>query len=662
MKILKLKLENFQGIKSAEFDFDGYSANIYGDNAVGKTTIQNAHCWLLFGRSGDNVKNYTPQTNDVAGGYMHNLEHSAEETLQLDDGRVVTYKRVYKEVYKKRRGSAQSEHDGNTTDYYINGVPSTEKEYAASISALASGDADRLKTLTIPDYFPSELPWQARRQILLDLCGDITDEDVISSTTELADLLTYLKIPGTDETYSIDNYLKIARAKKADINKQLGLIPARIDEANRATPNISGYDVNAIQGEISALRADKDAVEQERAASKTAGSAVQEARMARQKAEYELVAARGVFLENVQNRNAGTMKLIDALSKEIAAAKYKKISLFTDISALGDEAERMEKKRSDLLEQYGIESKKVWDPNNEVCPTCRQSLPAEDIEKHRGEFNLAKSKKLEEIRNQGNAVSEKVIAGIRAQQAAMKTESDALTTQIEGLEVQIETARAGVDKAQFESTDEYAGLAEAVVACKKAEAEAAAGNNDNDTIYRTKLEELSAQIREREGKLIDVETAKRQQARVKELEDEEKRLAEEYEILDAGTYLCEVFIRQKVQLLTDGINGRFKSVRFRLFVDQLNGGLKEDCEVMIPSPSGKLVPYSTANDAAKINAGIEIINVLSEHWGIRVPLFVDNAERITRLNNIDTQTISLVVSERDKALRMELYEGAAVVA
>ena len=661
MKILKLKLENFQGIKTAEFDFDGHSASIYGDNAVGKTTIQNAHCWLLFGRSGDNVKNYTPRTNDAAGGHVHNLEHAAEETLQLDDGRVVTYKRVYKEVYKKRRGSAQSEHDGNTTDYYINGVPSTEKEYAASISALAGGDADRLKILTIPDYFPSELPWQARRHILLDLCGDITDEDVIGSTTELADLLAYLKIPGTDETYSIDEYRKIATAKKTDINKQLGLIPARIDEANRATPNISGYDVNAIQGEISALRADKDAVEQERAASKTAGSAVQEARLARQKAENELISAKGKFLEAVHAKNAGTMKKIDELSKEISTARYQKIVTAGDITTLGNEADIMERRRSDLLKQYETESKKAWDPDNEVCPTCKQTLPTEDIERHRSEFNLKKSKKLEDIRSQGKAVSQEKIAEIRAKQTAMQVEIDALAVKITELEHQIETARAGMDTAQFESTDEYAGLTETVSACKKAETEAAAGNNDNDAAYRTKLERLSEQIRERESKLIDIETAKRQQTRVKELEGEEKRLAEEHEILDAGTYLCEVFIRQKVRLLTDSINSRFKSVRFRLFVDQLNGGLKEDCEVMIPSPSGKLVPYSTANDAAKINAGIEIINVLSEHWDIRAPLFVDNAERITRLNNIDTQTISLVVSERDKALRMELYEDAANV-
>jgi recombinational DNA repair ATPase RecF len=39
MKLNRLKLENFQGIQSAEFKLNGQSASIYGDNATGKTTV-----------------------------------------------------------------------------------------------------------------------------------------------------------------------------------------------------------------------------------------------------------------------------------------------------------------------------------------------------------------------------------------------------------------------------------------------------------------------------------------------------------------------------------------------------------------------------------------------------------------------------------------------
>lgn len=67
------------------------------------------------------------------------------------------------------------------------------------------------------------------------------------------------------------------------------------------------------------------------------------------------------------------------------------------------------------------------------------------------------------------------------------------------------------------------------------------------------------------------------------------------------------------------------------------------------------VPYGSGlNNAAKINVGLDIINTLSEHYGILAPIFVDNAEAVTKFINVDAQLISLVVSEKDKQLRVEL--------
>ena len=54
--------------------------------------------------------------------------------------------------------------------------------------------------------------------------------------------------------------------------------------------------------------------------------------------------------------------------------------------------------------------------------------------------------------------------------------------------------------------------------------------------------------------------------------------------------------------------------------------------------------------------GIDIINTLSNAYGVRVPLFVDNAEGVTRLEGSASQIIRLVVSEMDKELRVQ-YEN-----
>ena len=52
----------------------------------------------------------------------------------------------------------------------------------------------------------------------------------------------------------------------------------------------------------------------------------------------------------------------------------------------------------------------------------------------------------------------------------------------------------------------------------------------------------------------------------------------------------------------------------------------------------------------------EIIEVLSQHYGVEMPIVVDNAESVTRLADVQAQVIRLVVSEGDDVLRVEINE------
>ena len=77
MRLLKITLTNFQGIKALTLEPLGVSASIYGDNATGKTTIYNALTWLLFDKSSTGAKNFTPKTRGPEGD-IHHLEHKVE--------------------------------------------------------------------------------------------------------------------------------------------------------------------------------------------------------------------------------------------------------------------------------------------------------------------------------------------------------------------------------------------------------------------------------------------------------------------------------------------------------------------------------------------------------------------------------------------------------
>jgi hypothetical protein len=112
-------------------------------------------------------------------------------------------------------------------------------------------------------------------------------------------------------------------------------------------------------------------------------------------------------------------------------------------------------------------------------------------------------------------------------------------------------------------------------------------------------------------------------------------------------FLTDEFIRAKVRMLDEKINSRFDQVRFKLFDQQINGGISEVCEALI-NTNGMWVPYSDANNAGKINSGIQIINVLSEHYGFNGIIWIDNSESINRLHNTDSQVIQLAVTAEPK--------------
>ena len=107
------------------------------------------------------------------------------------------------------------------------------------------------------------------------------------------------------------------------------------------------------------------------------------------------------------------------------------------------------------------------------------------------------------------------------------------------------------------------------------------------------------------------------------------------------------YSRYKTGFVEESINGMFRLAKFRLFREQANGGLEERCDVVYDG-----VPFMGLNNGMKVNVGIDIINALSRHYGVTVPLFVDNAEAVTRLEKCDAQVIRLVVSEKDKELRI----------
>ena len=109
-------------------------------------------------------------------------------------------------------------------------------------------------------------------------------------------------------------------------------------------------------------------------------------------------------------------------------------------------------------------------------------------------------------------------------------------------------------------------------------------------------------------------------------------------------------------MVTDNINKHFKTISFRLFREQINGGLKECCEALIPNKDGLLIEYRSANTAAKVNAGLEIVEVLNNHFAVNLPVIVDGAESVCHTADMPQQMIKLIVSAEDETISVKRVE------
>lgn len=650
MRLLRLELQDFQGLRRFALEAGGENCTVYGTNGTGKTTIANAISWLLFDKPYTGEKNYSPKTVDEDGRELHHLDHRATATFLKEDGSQITLARSYHEVWKKKRGSSTEEFSGHVTDAYIDGVPVSAGEYKRTMEAICT--PEQAKMLTDPRYFAKTLHWEDRRQTLLEMCGDVTDAEVIGSSPDLAELWTYLRKPGTqDQYYTVQEFQRIAASRKAELNRELTILPARIDETIKSIPDLEGQpDEEILVRRIHTLEGQKMAL-MTQAASLTEDDQLQALR--RRKGDIELKIANGrvAYRNALELKNKAANEAIRDLGRAVAEADADYIAAENMVLMLTGQIDTLTREREALLRRHAEVKSRAWEGET-TCAACGQPLPEDKIQEARERFNIQRSRELAEINEQGQQCSRTLIEGKSAELEQAKAAQEAAREKKTRAEADLEQAKATVTTdPPYEETEEYAALDAERAAVAAQIAGQGSNTQEQKQAVQSEINALSRQIDEaQEARLLHV-TARKRRERLAELEKQEKEIAAEYERFDRGVYLCEEFTRAKVSMLDERINSRFKAVRFRLFKQQINGGLQDCCDVLCPTTSG-LTPYDSANNAAQINAGIEIAAALGRHWGKTMPMIVDNAESVVDLIETEAQTIRLVVSEADKRLRV----------
>ncbi len=633
MKLLKLNLQNFKGIRNSEFDFGGIDATIYGDNATGKTTVFDSLCWLLFGKDSLDRADFEIKTLEN-GEPIHKVNHEVEAEFLNDDGNSFTLRRVYREKYSSPRGG-DTKLTGHTTDYFINEVPVKEKEYKQYINDVIAEDV--FKLITNPLYFNEQYSWQNCRKLLLEISGDIKDEEVINSRSELTRLAELLN------GRTVDEQRKIVAAKKTAINKELDMIPVRIDEALRNKADIATSE-SKLKTDIETLNKSIDELESQKATIINGFSSTEK------RSKIDEIG------RQLKARQSEVLSIYNA-EKQRKRGEYE--ALLTQLKIIESEHDRYTDRAYDLAKDIERESKRIetlqaefdtfnaQEFNKEACPTCGQPLPEDKQSELEAAFNSEKAAKLEEWQSLIES-AKKLKDNYEEQREVLLVKADGLTKEIEEKTKAYETKFKEYEsylEPNIEDDPDYKELKAELFLLELDEGEEA----DDKEVAR--LDDEISSVKEKRA-VLETELNKYTlnadiQKRVIELENQQQKLAAEKNLLDETSFLIDEFVKAKVDMLEESINSHFEYARFKMFNVLVNGNIEECCETTY-----KGVPYRSMNNAARMNVGLDIINALTKFYNVTAPVFIDNAEAVTEFIKCNSQTIKLVVDADFKELTM----------
>lgn len=663
IKLKKLALQNFKGCKDRTVDFIDRT-EIFGANATGKTTILDAFMWLLFNKDSTGSEKFQVRPLDAHGKQVDNVEIMVEGTLDID-GKEVVLKKVQKQIWRKRRGTDVIELQGNENLFEINGYPKSERDYKEYISGLVNEEL--FKLITNPQAFVS-LPWKKQREALMRLVDDVSDIEIAQADEQFSALIPELEQASTDDIQK-----KYNKALNAWKKKQVE-IPARIDEVSKQLVDI---DVAELELQRNYLQEQIVETEHQQEDSEAAIKEYDEYsnEILRLKSEMRAISDKANHSLEEERKAAQSRK--DEAQRGFDDSRQRIRMLELDITRCKDSIARYETEKKRLQDEWRAEKAKTFrefhelpklDENSFICPTCGQVIPEEmkqeqiaayeerkqynrkSYDDSKREFEDSKKKRLAEITELGNST----VTTIKDKQEELKClEADLEQAKADSMKFNKEESEAMEElnklplHADLSDNQEYEALQLQVSKTEEALRSMSSGA-DYRSQLRIKLSGLHEELSVVEKKIASADNAAVEE-RIAELQEEQREVGQKVADQEKMIFLLESFIRAKMNCISESINAKFNTVSWKLFTNQINGGMKETCECMVNG-----VPYNSLNNGHKIIAGLDIISSLSGLYGVTAPVFVDNAEALNDFNipEMDSQIVLLKVSD-DTELRVE---------
>lgn len=648
----KLTMTNFRGANRVT-EFDQNLTTISGRNGSGKSRHFDAFLWCLFGKDSEERNDFNIRT-EKNGEPLHKIECSVEIVLQVDAEEIIL-KRVFNEKWQKAKGCSQEVLKGNETLCYYNNVPVSVTEYKKRINGII--DERYFKLLSYPGEFMN-LHWEKRREILFELAGTLSDENIIEQNPEYSDILELI------HNKSLSDVMRETKATMKKLKEAISEIGPRIKQESLRMPEAEDFDK---------LRAKKQEIEEQM----ERNNKILADRSEQSKLFYQDEENKRKRINEIRNKQ--NQLLLDAQDAEIERVKecnkeYSELmsrisEKTTRINLLLNEMEAterlIERLKNELIgvqnelslkrqEYVKIDSEQFVSLSNGICPMtklpyCQTMLIAEenDLQKKQMQFNenklINKAKITEEGKKLNDAILKLKETIVENQEKAKNLSDELLDTENEkdnllkeSKNVRHETP-VDIIPQDLPQWIEYENEINSLFASIELEPE----NKDTDEIQ----EQNKSLTYQRD--LIILELNKEVElnkslAEIERLKEEGKKLSQQLADCEKTEYHISQYNRIKVKELDNRINSMFTFVKFKLFDYTLDGNEIQICNAYVGD-----VNYGTVNKALKLNADLDIINTLCKIFGYATPVWIDNAESYNTFIDTKGQLIKLVVTTED---------------
>lgn len=637
-----MHIENFKGLRLFDIGFDPVRTCVVGSNGTGKTTLHDAYLWLLAGTDSAGRCDFSVQPLDGDGRTMDHLNTSVSCVMSFD-GVDHELRRTFEQKWTRRRGTKEDVLCGNTSGYFVDGVPKKAGEYSEEVSKMLCG-IDNF-TLISSVYAFERLDTKVKRVKLIEMAGSIPD---IMNEADYPHLWKYWQKVG-----DVDSIRKTVAFRRQGLKEEKDRIPVKITENERDLPE--DMDFAAIRNEIALKKGEMEGIDaalQKKADGRSGVFAAVSALSARMRDVDSQIEE----LMSSLRRQRGRIESEALSEKNKAGGRVSEVESVIRVAKiwldmLEGQKVNLEARLDRTRERWKAKNAETFDEDVErMCPTCHRPFSEEEIVTNRNglikTFNEGKSEAMRAIVEEGNEISSQ-LSSVKAKIAENNSEIAAKESELADAKRILSEAEAKVGsiptvEQAAEASVEYGNLVRRKAEIRQEMTDTTPAEDQDEIALRNRKERLSVEVETLLRELAKEDNIAKVDERRAELEAEDARLSDEMAELDGVLFEIQKYSKARIGIVEETVSSMFRYVRWKMYEPNLtNDGEREICECLVDG-----VPVSrNVNQAGRINAGIDIINALSSWLGLSVPLWIDGKESVTDLIDTDAQLITLQVAE-----------------